>query len=316
MSKKLLITGAAGFIGFHLAKALLKKGDEVLGFDNFNPYYSVHLKKERLKNIPELKVIQGDLTDQNKLKELIDEFSPTHVVHLAAQAGVRSSLENPTLYVESNIQGFLNLLESLKLKPRVKLIYASSSSVYGIQSKEPFSEKDALETQASFYGVTKKCNELMAATYHHLYGIPVCGLRFFTVYGPFGRPDMAYYRFAKDIFSGKPIELYNYGNMKRDFTYIDDIIEGTLAAIDYPFKNEIFNLGNNEPTSLNQFIDFLEEALGKKAIRELKPMQKGDVLSTYADIEKSSRLLGFKPKTKLAEGLKRFADWFKSYEDK
>lgn len=316
MSKKVLITGAAGFIGFHLAKALLKKGVEALGFDNFNPYYSIHLKKERVKNIPGLKVIEGDLKDQNKLKGLIDDFSPTHIVHLAAQAGVRASLENPTLYVESNIQGFLNVLEILKLKPSVKLIYASSSSVYGTQSKEPFSEKDNLETQASFYGVTKRCNELMAATYHHLYGIPVCGLRFFTVYGPFGRPDMAYYRFAKDIFSGKPIELYNYGNMKRDFTYIDDIIEGTLSAIDYPFKNEIFNLGNNEPTSLNQFIDFLEEAIGKKAIRELKPMQKGDVLSTYADIEKSSRLLGFKPKVKLSDGLKRFADWFKSYEDK
>jgi UDP-glucuronate 4-epimerase len=313
MAKRIFVTGAAGFIGFHLCRYLSQRKDEVLGFDNFNDYYSPQLKRDRAKELS-IKIIEGDITNFNVLKKLIHDFHPTHIVHLAAQAGVRMSLSKPTLYVDANITGFLNVLETLKEKANVHLIYASSSSVYGFNEKEPFAESDPVDKQASLYGVTKRCNELMATTYHHLYGIPVTGLRFFTVYGPWGRPDMAYFSFTKKILNNEPIEVFNEGRMKRDFTYIDDIIEGTVQAIDLGAKCEFFNLGNHQPVELNEFIKIIEKATGKKAMKIMKPMQKGDVLATYADLTKSNKYLHFKPKTSLDIGIHNFVQWFQEYQ--
>jgi len=305
--KRVFVTGAAGFIGSHLCKRLKARGDAVLGYDNFNDYYDPSLKRLRVSG---LDVVEGDICDAAALEAAALGFGPTHIVNLAAQAGVRYSLERPQAYVASNVEGFVNVLELCRKLGGVKLTYASSSSVYGLNEKVPFSPEERTDRQASLYGATKKANELIAGTYRHLYGIPVTGLRYFTVYGPWGRPDMAYYSFSEKILAGEPIRIFNRGEMRRDFTYIDDIVEGTVAAIDLGADCEIFNLGNNSPVALLDFVAALERALGRKALLEFAPMQKGDVVKTFADIEKSRRLLGFSPKTTLEEGLERFAAWF------
>lgn len=317
MTKKyILVTGAAGFIGFHVAKTLKMRGDHVIGLDNYNDYYDVTLKNDRTIQLGEVgvEVTRGDICDSDLLDKLIAKGRITHVIHLAAQAGVRYSLVNPQAYIRANMDGFLSILEVCKRNPAIPLVYASSSSVYGTNSKIPFSLEDRTDTQASFYGVTKKTNELMASAYHHLYGISVTGLRFFTVYGPWGRPDMAYYSFADAIRHGRTIDVYNYGKMSRDFTYIDDIVEGVVAALDLEGKCEIFNLGNHRPERLDTLISLIEEGLGKKAkIRHL-PMQPGDVEATYADISESTKKLGFVPRTTLREGIKHFIDWYTERE--
>lgn len=313
--KACLVTGGAGFIGFHLSKALKKRGDLVVGFDNFNDYYDPKLKRLRANELEraDVPVIEGDVLDEEELIRLVDEYRITHLVHLAAQAGVRYSIENPRAYTSANIEGFLSVLETCRKRPHLKLIYASSSSVYGNKLQTPFSEKDPTDNQESLYGVTKKANELMARAYHNLFKIPVTGLRFFTVYGPFGRPDMAYFSFAEKILKDEPIYLFNKGEMLRDFTYVDDIVAGCMAAIDFSAECEIFNLGNHRPVTLRRFVETLENVLGKKAKVIEKPMQKGDVVQTFADISHSQKLLGFMPKTSLDQGLKHFADWFQIY---
>jgi len=310
--KNIFITGAAGFIGFHLAKRLAMRGDRVVGFDNFNNYYSPDLKRHRSSILLKagIKVIEGDICDPHLLQASIEKHQTTHLVHLAAQAGVRYSLTNPSAYVKSNLEGFVNILEICRQYPKMALIYASSSSVYGLNEKIPFSVSDRVDNQASLYGVTKKTNELLASTYHHLYEIPVTGLRFFTVYGPWGRPDMAYYSFTKAIIEGTPIDVYHQGTLKRDFTYIDDIIEGTIAAIDLSAQHELFNLGNHHPVQVNEFIVILENLLNKRAKKRFLPMQPGDVLETYADITDSQKKLNFHPKTSLEQGLEKFVNWF------
>lgn len=314
-TKRILITGAAGFIGYHLAHYLHSRGDQVLGYDNFNDYYSPDLKRGRARQCPDaITIVEGDICDAGSLLAAAKAFSPTHIVHLAAQAGVRYSLQNPQAYIDSNITGFLNILELCKQTPDIPLIYASSSSVYGLNTKTPYAASDRTDAQASLYGVTKKSNELMAAVYHHLYNIPVTGLRFFTVYGPWGRPDMAYYSFTEKILKGEPIALYNNGQMERDFTYIDDIVAGTAAAIDKSSPFALYNLGNNNPTSLEDFVSILETVLGKKAKKEYLPMQKGDVINTYADISEATDKLGYRPKTPLIEGLRHFVNWYQKME--
>lgn len=318
MTKRIWISGAAGFIGFHSACQLVKRGDTVIGYDNFNDYYDPKLKMDRVQilNSMGVSVVQGDVQNKLQLEKAIDNFKPTHLLHLAAQAGVRYSLENPEAYLRSNIDGFLNILEICRYRPGLPLVYASSSSVYGNNTKIPFSISDPTDHQASLYGVTKKTNELMAQTYHHLFNIPVTGLRFFTVYGPWGRPDMAYYSFAKDILENRPIKVFNEGAMLRDFTYIDDIVDGIERAIDLESSQALFNLGNHRPEKLGHLIQYLEESLGKKSEKILLPMQQGDVLSTYADIVESEEQLGFQPKVSLKEGIGRFVDWFKDYYPK
>jgi UDP-glucuronate 4-epimerase len=313
--KRILITGAAGFIGFHLARYLKARGDFIIGLDNFNPYYDVQLKKRRefILSQEGVEILEADIRDTLLLKELIAKHEITHIVHLAAQAGVRYSFANPDDYVSSNLQGFASILEACRSNPSTKLIYASSSSVYGLNKKIPFSVEDKTDQPANLYGATKKANEVMAHAYHHLYGLSTTALRYFTAYGPWGRPDMAYYRFTQHICEGKPIQIFNRGKMRRDFTYIDDIVKGTGAAIDLSAPNEIFNLGNNRPIDLLYLVELLEQALGKKAIKEFLPMQPGEVIETFADIEKSARLLNFHPTVQLEEGIIRFIDWFKSY---
>lgn len=312
MKKTIFLTGAAGFIGFHLAKKLISQGHTVVGYDNFNDYYDPSLKRARQKNL-EIEIIEGDLTDSNKLKALFQKHNFTHVLHMAAQAGVRYSLQNPNAYIHSNIQGFVTLLEICKEKKGLPFIYASSSSVYGCNTKVPFSVSDTADKPANFYGATKKANELIAHSYHHLYDLNVTGLRFFTVYGPWGRPDMAYFMFTKALLEGKSIPLFNFGKMKRDFTYIDDIVQGTLKALDLASPCEVFNLGNFRPEELSHFVHVLEEATGKKAILDLLPMQAGDMESTYADIEHSKKLLDFQPTTSLEVGIPQFVQWYRSY---
>lgn len=314
MTKVLFITGAAGFIGYHLALAAKQRGDRVIGLDNFNAYYDPKLKEMRSAELAKagIEVIRGDICDYPLLESIVEKHQVTHIAHLAAQAGVRFSLEEPQAYVKTNIEGFLNILELCRHHPGIPLTYASSSSVYGMNEKVPFSETDRVDLQASLYGATKKSNELFAATYHHLFKIPVTGLRFFTVYGPWGRPDMAYFSFTKRILEGKAIDVFNHGKMLRDFTYIDDIVSGTLAAIDKEAACEVFNLGNHEPTELKRFIEIIEEALGKKAELNYLPMQKGDVPATFADIEHSRKEIGFHPKTPLEQGIPRFVEWFKN----
>ncbi|MBA3817188.1 MAG: NAD-dependent epimerase/dehydratase family protein [Parachlamydiaceae bacterium] len=311
-SKHILITGAAGFIGYHLALALKARGDHVIGLDNFNDYYDPSLKRERAKllALQGIHVDEGDVCDAPLLLKLMTEKSFTHIVHLAAQAGVRYSLVNPQAYIKANIDGFLSILEVCRQFPSVPLIYASSSSVYGTNIKTPFAVEDRTDAQASLYGVTKKTNELMAYTYHHLYDIRVTGLRFFTVYGPWGRPDMAYFSFTKAILEDKPIDVYHFGHMKRDFTYIDDIVSGVIAALDLSAPCEIFNLGNHRPEPLSALISAIEESLGKKAIMRHLPIQPGDVEATYADIESSYQKLGFQPKVSLHEGIRKFVQWY------
>ncbi|NGX48688.1 MAG: UDP-N-acetylglucosamine 4-epimerase [Candidatus Anoxychlamydiales bacterium] len=310
--KNVFVTGAAGFIGFHLCKHLKKRDDFVIGLDNFNSYYDVNLKNLRKKilNDSGIEVIKADINDKEILKKIIKENKITHIVHLAAQAGVRFCFDNPEAYVNSNIVGFVNLLEVLKDFKDIKLIFASSSSVYGLNDKIPFSPTDKTDRPTNLYGATKKANESLAFAYHHIYKIPMIGLRYFTVYGPFGRPDMAYFKFTKNIIEEKKIEIYNQGEMERDFTYIDDIIEGTISAVDKAKSFEIFNLGNNTPINLLDFISIIEKKLGKKAIKIFKPFQKGEMLSTFADIKTSKEFLNYNPKTNIEDGIEKFIDWY------
>jgi UDP-glucuronate 4-epimerase len=314
-AKRILITGAAGFIGYHLALALKKRGDLVVGIDNFNAYYDPQLKRDRRDRLAKagIEILTADIRDRDFIRLVLMRNEITHVVHLAAQAGVRHSLYEPDDYVASNLQGFLSILEACRTFPSLKLIYASSSSVYGLNKKTPFSVDDKTDQPANLYGATKKANEVMAHAYHHLYGLSVTALRYFTAYGPWGRPDMAYYRFTRHICEGQPIQVFNRGLMRRDFTYIDDIISGTIAAIDLGAECEIFNLGDNRPIDLLYLIQLLEDALGIRAIKEMLPMQLGEVLETYADIEKSRKMLDFQPKVSLEEGIIKFIAWYREY---
>jgi UDP-glucuronate 4-epimerase len=316
--KNILITGAAGFIGFHTALALHQRGDCVIGCDNFNAYYDTQLKSARAAQLEALgiPIHRFDICTPDALSRLIHTHAITHVLHLAAQAGVRHSIEAPESYLHSNLNGFYHLLETLRRSPEVKLVYASSSSVYGTNPKIPFSESDPTDSPASFYGSTKKCNEVLAGTYHHLYKIPCTGLRFFTVYGPWGRPDMAYFSFTKAILEGNPIPVFGEGKLKRDYTYIDDIVKGTIAALDLGAPLEIFNLGNHHPESVLDLISALETHLGKPAQLDFQPMPLGDVPATYADISKSRRMLNFEPQVKLTEGLGHFTEWYQRYHVK
>ncbi|MBI5272699.1 MAG: NAD-dependent epimerase/dehydratase family protein [Chlamydiia bacterium] len=315
MRKRILVTGAAGFIGYHLSLALHKRGDFVIGLDHFNAYYDVQLKKGRAVQLQEqgIEILHADIRDRDLLQLALLRHGITHVVHLAAQAGVRHSLSEPDDYVASNLQGFVSVFEACRRFPSLKITYASSSSVYGLNEKIPFSVEDSTDQPANLYGATKKANEVIAHAYHHLYGLSVTGLRYFTVYGPWGRPDMAYYRFAHLISNNMPIQVFNAGRMRRDFTYIDDIVNGTIAAIDLGASCEIFNLGNHRPVELLYLIELLEKSLGKKAIKELLPMQPGEVVGTCADIEKSEKFLGFCPSVPLEQGIDRFIAWYKGY---
>jgi UDP-glucuronate 4-epimerase len=313
---KTLVTGAAGFIGFHVARALLERGQEVIGIDNLNPYYDVSLKRGRLELIasnPLFTFYHDDINDLATLETIFASHSIDRICNLAAQAGVRHSIQNPFIYEESNLKGFLNLLELARHSPVRNFVFASSSSVYGNNRKLPFSIDDTVDTPISLYAATKKANELMAHAYSHLFDIPLTGLRYFTVYGPWGRPDMALFLFTEAIINGRPIEIYNFGKMKRDFTYIDDIVEGTIAALDNPFKYEIFNLGNSKSVELMKLIEIIEEELGMVAKKKFLPLQPGDVPETYADIEKTKRLLGFSPKTSIRSGIKSFLSWYRRY---
>jgi len=329
---KILVTGAAGFIGSHLVKRLLERGDEVVGLDNLNDYYDVNLKKARLsqlENHQNFRFIKLDLANREGMAELFAREKFQRVVNLAAQAGVRYSIENPYAYVDSNIVGFVNLLEGCRHHGVEHLVFASSSSVYGLNTKMPFSVHHNVDHPISLYAATKKANELMAHTYAHLYGIPTTGLRFFTVYGPWGRPDMAYFKFTKAILDERPIDVYNSGNMLRDFTYIDDIIEGVVRVLDRlpkpntdwsgdfpdpgssPARYRLYNIGNNNPVELMRFIETLEKALGKQAKKNLLPLQAGDVPATYADVADLEQEVGFKPQTSIEEGIGRFVEWYK-----
>jgi len=311
MGHRIFITGAAGFIGAHAALHFQGRGDEVLGFDNFNDYYDVSLKEARAQKLSNhsIPTLRGDLCDRETLKKALDDFQPTHILHLAAQAGVRYSRENPLAYVKSNLEGFVNILEEAK-RLNAPLIYASSSSVYGDNEAVPFSEEHRTDDPASLYGATKKANEQMALIYHKQYGLDVTGLRFFTVYGPWGRPDMAYYLFTEAIMQGNPIKVFNRGHMMRDFTYIDDIVDGIAAAVDHCDGCHIYNLGRGEPVHLGNFIETIESALGKNAEKELLPMQPGDVVQTFADISEAQKDLGYYPKTSVKEGIEQFVAWY------
>ena len=317
----ILVTGIAGFIGLHVAKTLLERGDEVIGIDNISDYYDVNLKKNRLKslqNFKNLKFKNVDISEINSLKSIFSKNKITKVCHLAAQAGVRYSLEAPMTYVNTNIVGHVNILECCKNYNVNNLVYASSSSVYGGNLKVPFSVDDRVDSPISLYAATKRTDELISYTYQHLYGINTIGLRFFTVYGPWGRPDMATWIFTKKIINNKPIEVYNNGNMERDFTYIDDIVKGTISIIDFcgtkTFKKgKIYNIGNNKPENLLDFISVIEDYLGKKATKVFKPIQPGDVAKTYADISQIKDDFNFSPTTSIKEGIPKFIDWYKSY---
>ena len=329
--KRILVTGAAGFIGYHTALAL--KDHHVVGYDNFDPYYSVELKKERARRLKEagIEVINADINDKHTLFQLMEKERFTHIIHLAAQAGVRYSLKAPEAYIRSNIDGFLSVLELVRKYPETKLVYASSSSVYGLNEKIPYSIHDRTDSQASLYGVTKKSNELMAQTYHHLFDADCVGLRFFTVYGPWGRPDMAYFSFSQAIMEGKAIELYNFGNCMRDFTYIDDIVEGICRLLEQPAGADpdwqatdpnparssapyrVYNIGNSQPVQLLRYIEVIEECLGCKARLNLLPMQPGDVEDTYADVSALRSAVNYQPATSIETGVRRFVDWYRAY---
>ena len=314
--QKILITGAAGFIGYHLSRSLLKDGALILGIDNLNNYYDTDLKEQRLKRLKSFRNFtfkKIDLIDEKKLNNVFLNFNPSIVIHLAAQAGVRYSIENPRAYLDSNLIGFHNVIEQCRRCKINKLIYASSSSIYGLNEKIPFSVNDKTDYPVSLYGATKKSNELVAHAYSHLYGVKTIGLRFFTVYGPWGRPDMAYFSFTKKIIEGRKIEVFNHGNMQRDFTYIDDIVDGIRNTIDKDFNFEIFNLGNSKSEDLMTMIRIIEKELNIKANIVFKNMQAGDVFKTYADIKKSIKMLEFKPKVSLQIGLKKTIDWYKSF---
>lgn len=334
MGEKILVTGAAGFIGSHLSKRLIERGDEVVGIDNVNDYYDVSLKKARLGQLEGrqgFRFVKMSLEEREGLLRLFKEERFDKVVNLAAQAGVRYSLVNPYAYIDANIVGFINILEGCRHNGVKHLVFASSSSVYGANTKMPFSVHDNVDHPVSLYAATKKANELMAHTYSHLYKLPCTGLRFFTVYGPWGRPDMALFLFTKAILEDRPIDVFNHGKMRRDFTYIDDIVEGVVRVVDKvaqpnpkwsgdapdpgtsyaPYKN--YNIGNNNPVELMRFIEVLEEALGKKAKKNFLPMQPGDVPATYADVDDLMRDVGFKPATSIEDGIKRFVDWYRGY---
>jgi len=318
---KYLITGCAGFIGFHLSKKLLEEGGFVIGIDNLNNYYDPQLKKERLKILEQydnFSFSQVDIADYQELEKVFKEYSPEKVCHLAAQAGVRYSLTHPFVYEKTNMLGFLNILELMRKYKIKNIVFASSSSVYGGIKKIPFKEDMNINKPISLYAATKAANELYAHVYHHLYGINAIGLRFFTVYGPWGRPDMALFLFTKAILENKPIKVFNYGKMKRDFTYIDDIINGIVSSLNKVSKlgYEIFNLGCSSQVKLMDFIKAIEEELGKKAKKNMLPLQAGDVLQTYADVSKAKRLLGYQPKVKIKKGVKKFIKWYKEYYEK
>jgi UDP-glucuronate 4-epimerase len=349
MKQKILLTGTAGFIGFHLAQRLLDRGDEVIGLDSINDYYDVRLKYGRLaatgiareetaygKTVqsslhPGYKFTQLKLEDRDGIFKLFKQEACDSVCHLAAQAGVRYSLTNPHAYIDSNIVGFMNILEACRKQSVRHLSYASSSSVYGLNEEMPFSTHHNVDHPVSLYAASKKSNELMAHTYSHLYGLPTTGLRFFTVYGPWGRPDMALFIFTRAILEGRPIDVYNHGNMQRDFTYIDDIVEGLVRVIDTPpgrnqgwsGKNpdpassrapyKLYNIGNNSPVKLMDFIEAIEAALGKKAQKNLLPLQPGDVPATWADVTDLIEDMGYRPNTQVQEGIKRFVDWYRAF---
>ncbi|MGB9670224.1 MAG: NAD-dependent epimerase [Halothiobacillaceae bacterium] len=330
----LLVTGAAGFIGFHITKALLARGERVVGIDNLNDYYDVHLKHARLAQLeghPSFAFLRLDLADRAGMSELFTRHKPRRVIHLAAQAGVRYSLRNPHAYVDSNLVGFLNVLEGCRHHAVEHLVFASSSSVYGLNTAMPYSVHHNVDHPISLYAATKKANELMAHSYAHLYRLPTTGLRFFTVYGPWGRPDMAYFKFTTAILEGRPIEVYNHGRMQRDFTYIDDIVEGVIRVLDRtpepnpawdgahpdpgssPAPYRLYNIGNHSPVELSRFIAALETALGRTAEKIMLPMQPGDVPATYADVDDLMRDTGFAPRTSIEDGLARFIEWYRDY---
>lgn len=336
---KILVTGAAGFIGFHTVKRLLERGDDVIGFDNLNNYYDPALKEARVKIINKLSVhlnssfslIRANLADKNEVNNLFQKHQFDRVIHLAAQAGVRYSLDNPHAYVESNIIAFTNILEACRYSNIPHLTYASTSSVYGANTKMPFNESDGANHPLQFYAATKRANELMAHSYSHLFNLPTTGLRFFTVYGPWGRPDMALFKFTKNIVNGQPIEVFNSGKHTRDFTYIDDIVEGVIRANDLIAKPDsdwdsqnpnpasskapyrILNIGNSKPVELNLYVEAIERVLGKKAIKNMLPLQLGDVPDTYANCERLEDLIGYKPVTSIEEGVSNFVTWYKNY---
>jgi UDP-glucuronate 4-epimerase len=329
-----LLTGSCGFIGFHLARRLLDEGQRVVGLDNLNDYYDVQLKLDRLSQLevhPGFEFHRLDLADRSGMAELFESSQPEIVVHLAAQAGVRYSLENPHAYVDSNIVGFLNVLEGCRHGPVKHLVYASSSSVYGANTRMPFSVEDPVDHPISLYAASKKANEMMAHCYSHLYGLPTTGLRFFTVYGPWGRPDMALFRFTRAILEGRPIDVYNHGRMQRDFTYIDDIVEGVRRVMDkipapdpewsgdapHPGSSRapyrLYNIGNHNPVQLMALIGALERCLGREAEKNYLPMQPGDVPATYADVDALMEAVGFRPATSIETGIRRFVDWYLDY---
>ena len=330
---KFLVTGAAGFIGFHVSKRLLNDGHQVVGIDNINDYYDVKLKESRLEQLesPSFTFYKLDLADRDGMAKLFETEQFERVIHLAAQAGVRYSLENPYAYADCNLMGYLNILEGCRHNKVQHLLYASSSSVYGLNRKMPFSTDDSVDHPVSLYAATKKANELMAHTYSHLYSIPTTGLRFFTVYGPWGRPDMALFKFTKAMLEGKSIDVYNYGKMKRDFTYIDDIVEaivriqdvipqpdpewtveeGSPATSSAPYR--VYNIGNSSPVELMDYINALEQALGLEAKKNMMPIQPGDVLNTSAETQALYKTIGFKPETPVQQGVKNFVDWYKEY---
>ncbi|MAL98407.1 NAD-dependent epimerase [Hydrocarboniclastica marina] len=332
---RILVTGTAGFIGSHVALRLLERGDDVIGVDNVNDYYDVNLKEARLARIkeryPQFVEKRVDVSDRDAMARLFSEYQPERVVHLAAQAGVRYSIENPNAYVDANLVGFMNILEGCRHNNVKHLVYASSSSVYGANESMPFSVHDNVDHPLSLYAASKKANELMAHTYSNLYNLPTTGLRFFTVYGPWGRPDMALFIFTRKILAGEPIDVFNHGNHRRDFTYIDDIVEGVLRTLDSvatpnpewsgaqpdpgtsasPYR--IYNIGSNNPVELSRFIEVLEDRLGKKAERNLLPLQPGDVPATYADVQALIDDVGYQPNTPVEEGIGRFVEWYRDY---
>ncbi len=331
---KVLVTGAAGFIGFHTAKRLLDRGDQVVGLDSLNSYYDVNLKKARLAQLEGrngFRFVRLELEDREGVEELFAQEKPDRVINLAAQAGVRHSIENPHTYVSGNVTGFLHILEGCRHHDVEHLVYASSSSVYGASTAMPFSIHHNVDHPLSLYAATKKSNELMAHTYAHLYQLPTTGLRFFTVYGPWGRPDMALFLFTKKILAGEPIDVFNHGNHARDFTFIDDIVEGVIRVLDRvatPNENwdsdapdpgtsaapyRLYNIGNNNVVTLNHFIECIEKALGREAIRNLLPLQPGDVPKTYANVDALVEDLGYQPQTKIEDGINRFIDWYRDY---
>ncbi len=312
----ILVTGSAGFIGFHVSRELLEMGKKVIGVDSVTDYYEEQLKWDRnsiLEDYDKFCFYHEDITNTELLEKIFEKEKIDKICHLAAQAGVRYSVENPQAYEKSNLKGFTNILEMARHNNIENLVYASSSSVYGGNEDVPYRVGDDVNRPVSYYAATKVANEVMAHSYSHLYDIPCTGLRFFTVYGPWGRPDMALFKFTDRIVEGEPIDVYNYGDMKRDFTYIDDIVDGVITSLDKRFDYEIFNLGNNTPVELMDFIEILEDCIGMNAEKEMKPMQPGDVKVTYADISKSKEKLDFKPETNLEEGVERFIDWYKKY---